>query len=439
MEVRAALRWSCQERPSGNLVRVRLLRATAAASLVVALSAPPVAEAAWTRPAVVLSGDDAALLQTVVRSDGGLRAGVRSPQVALGLSDFTSADPLVVLRPPAPVVDVALARDGSGVALEAQRGAPTSVVAFDAAGSLQPPVALADVGSDAQVAISPGGAAVAVWVARAAQGFEVDAVFRDPGSGTFGAPVRAGYTTRANTLLSTGIGDSGEAVVAWQVNGFPSDVAAAVRLPGAGFSPARFVSRGADEARLAVGPGGQAILATARGAGIDVSVKAPGVDALPKAQRIDHGQGFAIGVAAAGERQLAAAWLSAPKLRDKAQVRVYQGAGPLRRVGTVGRDAIGETVGIDVDAAGNALVAWDEGLKAKRGDPTGRSHLGIAYRRAGSHFGAVTHRGPVSLDDTPEAVRLGPGGRAWVLYEAFQSGDSGGAGYRRVYVTERRP
>ena len=42
--------------------------------------------------------------------------------------------------------------------------------------------------------------------------------------------------------------------------------------------------------------------------------------------------------------------------------------------------------------------------------------------------------------DSPEAVQLGPAGRAWVLYEAFEPGDFGDrAGYRRVYVTERRP
>ena len=44
-----------------------------------------------------------------------------------------------------------------------------------------------------------------------------------------------------------------------------------------------------------------------------------------------------------------------------------------------------------------------------------------------------------SLDMTPLSTQIAPGGRAYVLYEAFQSGDLGGTGYRRVYVAERTP
>jgi hypothetical protein len=424
---------------------VRLLAATFGSIVLASLYASP-ANAAWTRPAVLVTGDDAALLGSVARPDGSLRAAVMDSRrgIAMGLVDGADGavfgDPLVALRSPAKVGHVAFAADGSGIALEFQRDAPSKVVAFDAAGTVLPLMALDDLGHGPALAISPAGAAVAAWLAKSEQGYEVDASFRDPGSATFGAPIRAGYTTTKHTLVSAGIGDNGEAVVAWQANGFPSDLAAAVRLPGAGFSKARFVSRDAGDVRLAVGPGGQAILATARGAGLDVSVKPPGADTMPVAKRVDRGQGFAVGVAAAGTRAVAAAWVVAPRLRKPAQVRVYEGDERLRRVGTVGRDALGENVELAIDGAGATVVSWEEGLKFKRGDPTARAHLGVAYRRAGARLRSVRYFGPVSLDDTPEAVRLGPGGRAWVIYEAFQSGDTGDRpGYRRVYVTERGP
>jgi hypothetical protein len=404
----------------------------------VLLAAPP-AQAAWTRPSVLVTGDDAALLGTVQRPDGSLRAAIVDSRrgLALGLADSAAfGDPLAVLRAPTLVAQVALAADGSGVALEVQRDGPSSVVAFDAAGTPGPPFAISDVGDGASVAISPAGTAVATWIAKSAQGYEVDAAFRDPGSSTFGAPVRAGYATTAHTLVWAGVGDRGEAVVAWQTNGFPSDLAAAVRLPGAGFSRARFVLHQATDARLAVGPGGQAILATSRGAGLYTSVKRPGADTMPAARRIDHGQGFAMGVAAAGPRAVGVAWAVAPRLGKPPRVRVYEGG---RRIGTVGTHATGEQVGLAIDGRGAAVVSWEEALKSRRGDPEARSHLGVAYRPAGGDLRAPSYFGPVSLNATPESTQIDSHGRAWVLYEAFESGDFGHRGYRRVYVTERTP
>ncbi|MDA0163047.1 hypothetical protein OM076_22430 [Solirubrobacter ginsenosidimutans] len=422
---------------------MRVLRVIGGAVVLASLSAS-VANAAWTRPAVLVTGDDAGLLASVARADGSLRTAIADTgrDISLGLVDAADAapfaDPLVALRSPARVAYVSLAADGSGVALDVQRRAPSTVVGFDAAGTTGPLLTVDDVGGGPALAISPTGTAVVAWVAKSPQGFEVDAAFRDPGSATFGAPVRAGYTADKRTLVSAGIGDSGEAVVAWQTNSFPSDLAAAVRLPGAGFSKAGFVSRNAGDVRLAVGPGGQAILASTRGAGLDVAVKPPGADTVPAAKRIDRGQGFAVDVAAAGPSAVAAVWLAAPKARDRARVRVFEGDSRLRRIGTVGRDGYGETVKVAIDGAGATVVAWEEALKAKRGDPSARSQLGVAYRPAGGRLRAPVHFGPVSLEVTPESVQLGPGGRAWVLYEAFETSDRD-AGYRRVYGTERRP
>src|SRR4051812_39356396 len=111
--------------------------------LVLAL-ASPAAGASWTRPSLLLSGDEAGLAGTVVRPDGTLRAAIWRPGISLGLMDGTKGDPLVVLRPPTLVANVVLAADGSGVALTVQRHGPTSVVAFDAAGAARPPVTIDD-------------------------------------------------------------------------------------------------------------------------------------------------------------------------------------------------------------------------------------------------------------------------------------------------------
>jgi hypothetical protein len=429
-------------------------RRAVVAALVVgaALGAPGVAQAGWSAPSVLVDGDDAALRTAVVRPDGSLRAAISdAPRgIEVGLADrapggaaFT--DPLVALRTPALVYQVALTPDGGGLALQTQRGGPDSVLAFDASGALQPPMTLGVV-KNATVGVAPSGAAVAAWIAKVGQDVGVFAALRDAGSAAFGAPVRVGYTTSGDTQVSAGIGDRGEATVAWQVDAFPSAVAAAVRLPGAGFGQARFVSRGASDARLAVGPGGQAILAAGTGRTLQVSVKPAGAAAMPKARTLDRARQVYVGiaVAAAGARQVGIAWqVSGGGVRRPARARIYAGPasaarGP-RRIGTLGRSVSGEFLGLALDPAGATLVAWEERLRAKGKDPTARSHLGLAFRPAGGRFGPTTFRGPVSLDDTPQATLLGPGGHGYVLYEAFQPGDSGGDSYRRVYVTERRP
>ena len=387
-------------------------------------------------------GRERRVLGSVARPDGSLRAAVTDSGRGIGLGFVDGAalsDPLVALRSPSKAGYVTFAADGSGLAVEYPRDAPSRLVAFDATGTALPPMALDDKGHGPALAVSPAGTAMVAWLAKSEQGYEVDAAFRDPGSATFGAPVRAGYTTTAHTIVSAGIGDSGEAVVTWQTNRFPTDLAAAVRLPGAAFSKSRFVRREAGEVQLAVGPGGQAILATTHGSGLDVSIKPPGADTIPGAAARGPRAGDTIGVAAAGARAVAAAWVVAPKLGKPAQVRVYEGGDRLRRVGTVGRDALGENVELAIDGAGVTAVAWEEGLKFKRGESNARAHLGVAYRAAGGRLSAaVKYFGPVSLDDTPEAVQLGPGGRAWVHYQAFQTSETD-RGYRRVYVTERTP
>jgi hypothetical protein len=414
---------------SGNMRRMTLRAFAFAVAVLLLATCASRAEAGWTAPSVLLRGDGPVLLDTTVRGDGSRLLAIGDGKVALGLLDRSER---VVLRSPAVVGEVALAADGSGVALEIRRRAPSSVVAFDAQGVAQPPLALDDRG-DATVAISPGGAAVAAWVTRTTAGYEVDAAFRDPGSATFGAPARAGYSTTKDPELHAGIGERGEAVVMWQDNYFPSKLAAAVRLPGAAFSPARYVSDEAIDAQLAVGPGGQAIIAVGQDRSIEVSIKPPGADAMPAARTLDRASsGYTATVAAAGDSRVALAWLAGTSRRGRVQVRVYEGASGLRRVGTLGDRAGGEYLGFAIDAAGAAVLAWEEELEPKGGDPTARAHLGVAYRPAGRRFGAPRHFGPVSIDATPVSTAMGPGGRAYVFYEAFGAG-------RRVYMTERTP
>jgi len=423
----------------------RAARGVAVALAALGLSAP-VADARWSAPSVFVSGEDAALLGTTVRSDGSLRAAVadRSRSIALGLIDVTSparfSDPLIVLRSPMQTGGVVIAADGSGVALKSGKGS-SSLVSFDAGGTAGPPVATDDIGSFSAIATSPAGSAVAAWVRKSPAGLEVVAAFRDSGSGTFGAPVRAGYTTSADTLVQAGIGDRGEAVVTWQPNGFPSAVAAAVRLPGAGFSRATYVTRQGSLVQLAVGPGGQAILAASTDRRMRVSVKRPGAATMPPVRTVDRaGSGSESSVAAAGDRQVAATWNASRTQRSDERVRVYAGVATtgVHRIGTVGKDAQEARVGVGAD--GDVAVGWSVDLPALRGNPTARSRFAVSYRPAGKRFETPVVMGPVALDATPLSLQVAPGGRAYALYEAYESGDDRTRpAFRRVYVSERTP
>jgi len=372
----------------------------------------PAAHAAWGPPAVLASGEGSGLRATTVLPDGRLRAATVGPAFELGFVDGPPfGNPVVALRRPDFASYVAFAADGSGIAV-----GDGLIYALDPAGTARP--ALQGVGDDPAIGMSPAGAAAAAWVDKTTEGYAVMAAFRDPGAATFGAPVRAGYAPTRRNVLSIGIADSGEAVVVWQTNGFPSDAAAAVRLPGASFSPARFVSRGASDAQLAVGPGGQAILAVARGRSLDVSVKAPGVSAMPTAKRVDRGEGYAVDVAAAGPNRVAMAWVAAVK-HGKPRVRVYDG---LRRIATLGHDATGEDIELGIDQVGADVVAWEDTFHRK-------TRVGVAYRPAGKRFGTPAYLGPSSLFASPESVQVAPGGHAWALWQARG----------RVYVTEHTP
>ncbi len=422
-------------------------RSVAVALAALGLSAP-VADARWSAPSVLVSGDDAGLLGTTVRSDGSLRAAIADGprSIALGLVDITSpprfSDPLIVLRSPVQTSGVVLAADGSGVALTLKSGkGSSSLVPFNAGGTAGPPVATDDIGSFSAIATSPAGSAVAAWVRKSAAGLEVVAAFRAAGSGTFGAPVRAGYTTSADTLVQAGIGDRGEAVVTWQPNGFPSAVAAAVRLPGAGFSKATYVTRQGSLVQLAVGPGGQAILAASTDRRMRVSVKRPGAATMPPVRTVDKaGAGSESSVAAGGDRQVAATWNASRTQRSDQRVRVYAGvtATGVHRIGTVGKNA--QDALVAVGSNGDVAVGWSIDLPALRGDPTARSRFAVSYRRAGKRFETPVLRGPVALSSTPESLQVVPGGRAYALYEAYESGDDRTRpAFRRVYLSERTP
>jgi hypothetical protein len=397
----------------------------------------------------LVEGDDAGLLGAAIRADGSLRAAIADAPRDIGLGFADSPDgatfgaPVAALRRGTFVDDVAFAADGSGLATVSRRGAKTTdVVAFDAAGTMSGAPLLRLTGRWIDLAVAPSGAAVVAWALKGAKGAEVDAAFREPGAAAFGPAQRAGYSTTDDAIVRAGIGDAGGAVVTWQVNRFPSKVAAAVRLPGAGFSPARYVSPAAGDAQLAVGPGGQAILTAAHGRRLDVSAKAPNAARMPIARTVDRAPGEAYvgeAAAAAGPRTVAAAWTAADaKRRLHVRVLVGTATGTVRRVGVVGTRAEGDAVALGVSATGAAVVAWQEALRARKGDPAARSRLGVAVRLAGGRFGAPTWMGPVSLDDAPELALL-RGGRGYVAYEAFQSGDAGELSYRRVYVAGWRP
>src|SRR5262249_7844176 len=124
----------------------------------------PAAQAAtWTKPSVLLRGDDQALRSTAILPDGRVRAATVDKGITFGLQDGPPfGPPLLTRRDPQFVSALASAADGGGVAV-----GTAGVFAFDAAGVAQPPLAIADVGEQPAVAISPAGTAMAAWVAKA--------------------------------------------------------------------------------------------------------------------------------------------------------------------------------------------------------------------------------------------------------------------------------
>jgi hypothetical protein len=413
--------------------------AAVAIALVMAMAGPAGAAPTWRAPAVVVQDDGAGLLGGMVRAGGSPRLAVwdDSAHDALGFTDTLGAPPRPVLQGPSLVLGVGFAADGSGLALTAARGQQaTSVVAFAPDGRPNPQPLLQFTGRSAEVAVAHSGAAVVAWAVKGGQGAEVDVAFREPGATTFGPVQRAGYTTTTDAIVHAGIGDDGTAVVSWQPNFFPSPLVAAVRPAHAGFAPARIVSKGAIDGRLAVGPGGQAILTAPHGRTLGVSLKAPGATKMSLervADRTKRDTASAEDVAAAGSRSVAVAWTAGGR------VRVLAGAaeptGRLRLIGSVGRKPGGDVLKLALAPSGAALVAWQEELKPLHGDPTARSHLAVAVRAAGGRFAAPAFLGPVALEATPELALL-QGDRAYVAYEAFQSSNT--MSFRRVYASRLR-
>jgi hypothetical protein len=412
----------------------------AAVAIAMTMMVPGAAGAAptWRAPAVLVQGDGAGLIGGMVRADGSPRIAVwdESEQDELGFVDTLGAPPLTVLTGTGFAYGAGFAADGSGLALTGARGSrTTSVVAFAADGTPNPAPLLQLTGRSPELAVARTGAAVVAWAAKGGKGAEIDAAFREPGAAGFGPVQRAGYATTSDAIVHAGIGDDGTAVVSWQANYFPSPLAAAVRPAHAGFAPARFVSRSAVDGQLAVGPGGQAILTAPHPRSLGVSLKAPGATAMSLERVADRSRrdgGIAEGVAAAGTRGVGVAWMAG------ARVHVLTGAADpgrgLHLIGALGRRPGGEYMKLALAPSGAALVAWEEALKAKRGNPTARSHLAVAVRPAGRRFAATAFLGPVSLDATPELALL-QGDRAYVAYEAFQPDTHG---YRRVYASRLR-
>jgi len=410
-------------------------------ALFAVLFAPATAQAAWSAPEQLVDGDDASLQALAPMRDGTIRTVIADARqkIGLGFRDATADGPFgpprVVMPAGGNAFDTRLAADGSGVTLVADGRRRTRVVSFDGAGRLSEPLVIHSA-YDAALALSPAGAAAVVWLHAAGADTEVLAAFRDAGSSAFGAPIRAGYALDRRSLVDAGIGDSGEAVITWQVNQFPSALAAAVRLPGAGFSRPRLLSREVSLTSLAVGPGGQAIEATSDGRRLRVSVKRPGQAQMPVLRTIDRaGNGGDTAVAAAGAHRLGLTWTAGPA------ARVYLGTAErgLRRTATLGHGL--SSVRLGIDDTGRALVAWENTEPRRRGDPTYRSRLALAYKPAGGGFGPPVRLGPVALDSTPLALALAPGGRAIAAYESFEpaEADPRGRGYRRVYVTRLAP
>ncbi len=403
------------------------MRWLAPAAVYLALVAPASAWAGWSAPQLLT--DHGGLGALGAGRDGGARAAVSYENGGVALRDADASGvfgpPRAVIPGPSRNAETRLAADGSGVTLayEPDRKRFTAVP-FDSSGATSDPVPVE--GDDLALGLSPAGAAVVAWTRPVDDRVEVVAAVREAGATSFAPPRRAGYAFGGDTLVEAGIGDSGETTVTWQPNGFPSPLAAAVRLPGAEFSAPRIVSREVSIVSFAVGAGGQAILGDVAGHRARQSIKPPGQPFVsPLRSFPTSGPAESVGVQAAGSDTVGFVITARTGRARHAPflTRVY--GGTTRRevrpwVALPGQLSPAMTLAPD----GRVLLGWDHAGAKRRGDPTSRSRFAVAYRPAHGRLRGPTLLGPTVLSAEPSGLLLGAGGSAYVAFRDFEASES---------------
>ncbi|MCW2978480.1 MAG: hypothetical protein JWO14_207 [Solirubrobacterales bacterium] len=308
-----------------------------------------------------------------------------------------------------------------------------------AGGSWQAPVDLSTIGQNAsepQVAVDPGGDAVAVWKGSDSTNFIVQAS-TSPAGGSWQAPVDLSAATRNALEPQVAVDPGGDAVAVWErYDGADYIVQAATSAAGGSWQTPVDLSaatQNALEPQVAVDPAGDAVAVWERYDGADYIVQAstspPGgswqtpVDLSAAGQDAIEPQ-----VAVDPDGDAVAVWENETDLNAEAASRPSGGSWQAPVAIPGGHDA--HVPQVAVDPAGDALAVWEgyEGghiVQAAAYDATGPQLRSLSIPAAGT----VGQSLAFSVSPLDVWSALGP-----VSWNFGDGAETGGAGVSHTYT-----
>jgi hypothetical protein len=251
--------------------------------------------------------------------------------------------------------------------------------------------------SEPAVAMGSDGHAAVVWQRSDGSSNRVQAVVAAPG-GAFGTPQTLSYAGNSAFSPNVAVDRAGNAVAVWaRSDGQRSRIQVSVRAAGGAFgSPQTLSASGAHafEPRVAMAPGGTAVVVWYRAEGIynriQAAVRPPGGAFGPVQTLSGAGQGaFDPQVAMDANGGAVAVWRRSDGVRFRIETATAPPAGPFgspQVLSAAGADAFDPQVA--VNAGGTAVAVWRRAA--------GLSRVESSTRPAGGSFGAAQ---PVSPAD----------------------------------------
>ncbi len=337
---------------------------------------------------------------------------------------------------------VAVAASGETVAVWARRDAGTNFTVQAATRSpgsaFSAPIDLSTTSFDADVAMTPGGEAVAVWrkFDVASGKYLIQAATRSPG-GAFSGPIPISVSAAAAQPqgLRVAASPSGVAAVAWVQKDLGSaidpdqfSVLVSVRAAGGGFSAPTMVSTSppsteteAASPRLAIDAGGAVTV---------VWTYDDGTDSLIEGATMIPGSGFSVplplsepggdagspAIAAAANGSLVAAWTRSNGSENVVEAATGSAGGGFSSPSPL--SAPGEDAGSPataMSAAGEARVAW---IRSNGSDYLVESATGFAA----ASFSAPVKLSSLGISAFDPALAVEPGGGAAVVWKRSNGG-----------------
>jgi hypothetical protein len=221
---------------------------------------------------------------------------------------------------------------------------------------------------DPDVAIAPGGDAIAVWAAREGEGSAIRAAIRPPG-GPWGAPLSVSAPGSEAFAPTATIDGAGDATVVWEDEATgETDVEAASLVAGGGWAPARKIGSVGEAVEeppvLAADAAGDATVVWARGDGPDSTVETTtrpvgGNWSSPAPLSGPGEEAFEPRIAVDARGDAAAVWRRGEGLEviESAERPAGGGWDGPTLVSAAGEEDVFPQVGLD--AGGDATVIWE--------------------------------------------------------------------------------